>query len=325
MKTRAFGKTGLTVSEIGFGAWGIGGITPGGTSYGETDDATSRAALEKAFDLGVTFFDTSSVYGYGRSETLIGEVFKARRDKIIIASKGGFPDYENPPDYSPESLRASLEGSLTRLGTDYLDIYQLHSPDLGDPQTLAPAIGLLRDMQGEGKIRHWGLSVKAPADGLAALEAFDVPALQVNFNMMDVRALESGLFDRATEKGAAIVARTPLCFGYLTGGVKAESSFPPGDHRLIWPAEQRRAWAEGAATLFDTIYTTDGGPAIGETKVQTALRFCLSFDAVSCVIPGPLTAGEVAENTAAGDLGPLAPDQVARVLEMNRSRSFFVG
>src|SRR2546430_1214512 len=109
MKYRPLGRSGLQVSEIGFGAWGIGGRTEGHTSYGDTDDATSLAAMRRALDLGITLFDTSSVYGYGHSETLIGEAFRRDRSRVIIATKAGYTTWEEEPDFSPPAITASLE------------------------------------------------------------------------------------------------------------------------------------------------------------------------------------------------------------------------
>src|SRR5882724_10158294 len=128
MKYRQLGATGLQVSEIGFGTWGIGGRTEGETSYGDTDDGASRDALGAALDRGVTFFDTSNVYGDGHSETLIGEALGPRRNQVVLATKAGFVGYQVPADFSPANLRASLFGSLRRLRTDVVDLLQLHNP-----------------------------------------------------------------------------------------------------------------------------------------------------------------------------------------------------
>src|SRR5271169_5028472 len=158
MKYRALGRTGLTVSEIGFGAWGVGGRTAGHTSYGATDDAISEAALGRAFELGITFYDTASAYGDGHSERLIGRVFRGRRDNVVIATKAGVVSFGQPPDLSPMALRRSVEGSLQRLATDYMDLLELHSPDLAvfrrDPEVLETLHALVF----EGKVRAFGIS-----------------------------------------------------------------------------------------------------------------------------------------------------------------------
>ena len=132
MRYRPLGSSSIQVSVVGFGAWGIGGRTPGATSYGATDDAVSRRALEEAFDRGITFYDTASVYGDGHSEELIGECFDGRRHEIVIATKAGITSSFRGYDFSAPALRASLEGSLRRLRTDYVDLFQLHNagPDV---------------------------------------------------------------------------------------------------------------------------------------------------------------------------------------------------
>src|SRR5471030_320998 len=127
MKYRALGRTGLTVSEIGFGAWGIGGRTVAHTSYGDTDDATSLSALARALDCGITFIDTSSAYGNGHSEELIGQAFEGRRDRVVIGTKAGYDAWDRPPDFTAAAILKSAEGSLSRLRTDYIDLFQLHN------------------------------------------------------------------------------------------------------------------------------------------------------------------------------------------------------
>jgi aryl-alcohol dehydrogenase-like predicted oxidoreductase len=316
MKYRALGSTGLTVSAIGFGGWGIGGLTAGATSYGETDDAVSRRALAHAFERGITFFDTSPAYGDGRSERLIGETFRDRRDKVVIATKAGYRSWAAAPDYSPAAIRASVEGSLARLGTDYVDLLQLHNAPAallrGEPAIAAALDELAR----AGKIRAWGVSAKSPADGAEAIRGAGARVVQANLNMLDVRAITGGLVDAALAAGAGLVARTPLCFGFLGGDA---SDFAPGDHRAAWPARQIARWREGAARMF-----AEAAPAAPAARAATALRFCLSVPAVASVIPGILTPEEAERNAAAGDLPPLPAEQYAAVLALNRAQDFFV-
>lgn len=319
MKYRSLGRTDIQVSEIGFGAWGIGGYTAGHTSYGETDDRVSRAALARALDVGINFFDTSSIYGYGRSECLIGEVFHGRRDQVVIATKAGFTAYDRSPDYSAAYLRRSLEESLQRLRSDYVDLLQLHNPT---SEVLHENSGIFRTLEmfrQEGKIRAYGLSIKSPEEGAMAICKQGVPVIQINLNMMDLRALDCGLLAAAEERGTGVIARTPLCFGFLSGKVAPNTVFRKGDHRLSWSLEQRQRWTEGALQLFNNL-----GVPPGQTETQVALRFCLSFPAVSTVIPGILTPEQANENAAASDFGPLLPDQIEQVRKTNRHMGFFV-
>lgn len=308
MRYRPLGRSGITVSEIGFGAWGIGGRTEARTSYGDTDDATSRRALMAAFDHGVTFFDTAPAYGDGRSESLIGEAFSRCRDRVVIATKGGQQRFADAPDYSEAGLRQSLDASLRRLRTDWIDVYQLHSPPPDIMARLPEIIGTLERLRAEGKIRHFGVSVKSPVEALAVLGDCQPAAIQVNLNMLDWRAIECGTLARALACGVGVVARTPLCFGFLSGAVTSETRFADGDHRAGWPRDRLARWTEATAAVMAAAASPPS-----QTWAQTALRFCLSFDAVATVIPGPLTATEAVENAMSSDLGVLEPEVVGRI------------
>src|SRR5262245_920105 len=318
MKHRALGRTGLSVSEIGFGAWGIGGRTVDQTSYGDTDDRTSRAALMRAYDSGITFFDTSAAYGNGHSETLIGEALGAVRDKVVLATKAGYEAWDRPPDFSAAAIVASTERSLRRLGTDHVDVLMLHNAPI-EVLSAEDVRDALARLVKAGKARAWGLSAKGPADALAALRVCDVAVLQANFNMMDTRALSGGLFEEVAGRGAGFIARTPLCFGFLSGTITRDTRFAPGDHRLGWPQAQLVNWIDGAMDLLGAVSASPG-----REGVQAALRFCLSFPEVATTIPGILTPDEASENAAASALGPLPRQAVEAVLEINRSRQFFV-
>jgi aryl-alcohol dehydrogenase-like predicted oxidoreductase len=318
MNYRNLGRTGLVVSEIGFGAWGIGGRTVDQTSYGDTDDRTSLAALSRAHDCGITFFDTSAAYGNGHSEELIGEALGGLRRKVVLATKAGYEAWDRPPDFSAAAIVASTERSLGRLRTDYLDLLMLHNAPL-DVLLASDVREALVRLVASGKIRSWGASAKGPAEALQALKACGVPVLQANFNMMDVRAVTGGLFEEVRRQNAGFIARTPLCFGFLSGTITRGAKFPPGDHRLGWPSSQLANWIDGARDLLDVVSASPG-----LAGVQAALRFCLAFPEVSTTIPGILTPAEAGQNAAASALGALPKDAVAAVLEINRNRQFFV-
>lgn len=318
MNYRQLGKTGISISEIGFGTWGLGGTSGGSVSYGPTEDAESRSALRAALDKGINFFDTADLYGFGHSETLLGDYFHTFRDKVIIASKGGFSDAKSQ-DFSPEYLREALEGSLRRLRTDYVDLYQLHSPSLEELALQPGAVHLLNDLQQEGKIRAWGISARSPDEARVAIEKFNTPVVQVNFNLTDQRARENGLFELCQSRGCGVIVRTPLCFGFLTGTYSGAASFDPMDHRSRWPREQVHRWQQ-AADDFQCLLNTHSN----ETPCQLALRFCLSFPAVSSVIPGMLTPAQVHENAIASDLGPLPAAEIDATSSIYTTKSFFV-
>lgn len=319
MKYRRLGATELLVSEIGFGAWGIGGVGNGAVSYGPTDDEESKAALSRAFELGVTFYDTADLYGYGHSESLIGGVLKDVRKQIVIGSKVGLLGPYGPQDFSPEHIRRALEGSLRRLQTEYVDLYQLHNPPIELLRQDERVLGTLGDLQREGKVRVIGISVRSPEDGLTALRELGFRSIQVNFNMVDQRALQNGLMDLSLTEGVGMIGRTPLCFGFLTGKYSAESQFGSNDHRSAWPAEQVALWAK-ADRLFSSLWQ---GEAC--TNAQMALRFCLSYPAVSTVIPGMLSRLQVEENVLASDAGPLGEHMRLQIERTYQDNRFFIG
>lgn len=314
MKYRKLGDTGLEVSEIGFGAWGIGGLSPGATSYGLTDDRESILVLRLAFELGINFYDTADLYGDGHSERLIGEALKDVRQKTVIASKVGFLTHNGPQDFSRKHLRESIELSLRRLQTDYIDLYQLHSPPGVSSFWLSSSINTLESFREEGKIRAFGISVRSPDDGLIAIRGLGFKTVQVNFNLIDQRALDNGLFALAQRENVGIIARTPLCFGFLTGKYSGRE-FGPRDHRSGWSAEQRERWAT-AHRLFSSE---------NETPAQLALRFCLSYQSVSTAIPGMMTGEEVRENSVSSRLGPLTNRELRRINKIYGHSTFFLG
>lgn len=317
MRYRKLGNTGIFVSEIGFGAWGIGGLTEGATSYGATDDETSKKALKKAYSLGINFFDTSNVYGNGHSEELIGEVFKKIRSKVIIASKVGFSRHLGPQDFSRDYTLKSLEKSLKRLDTDYLDLLQLHSPSL-DALEETDILETLQKLKGEGSIRAYGISARSPADAVSAVRNYPFDSVQVNFNLTDQRAIETGLFGICEDKKIGVIARTPLCFGFLSGEYQ-ETKFDSSDHRSAWSKEQREVWATAYSLFQDTVRKDRE-----QTNAQVALRFCLSYGQVSSVIPGMLNSKEVCENAFASQLGPLHEEEIQGIERIFKENAFFI-
>lgn len=304
MHTRSLGRTGIVVSEVGFGCWGIGGFVPG-ASYGSTDDRTSIAALDRALDLGVTFFDTADSYGNGHSEELLGEAFERKKDRVVIATKAGQAVFGTPPDFSPSNIRKSVENSLRRLRRERLDILQLHNPTIDLLKSRPEILGTLEDLMREGKIGTFGLSTKTPAEAALAIREFSPPIVQANFNIVDHRALEAGLLDLAAATRTGLIARTPLAFGFLSGKLDAATQFPEGDHRANWPDDRKAQWASAGRAFIGSIADRDG-----QSLAQIALRFCLSYPGVSTIIPGMLRPAEVEENAKASDFGPLPPDDL---------------
>lgn len=319
MRYRSLGRTGIRVSEIGFGAWGIGGDAEGSVAYGPVERTDALAAVARAVELGVTFFDTAEFYGSGMSEALLGEALAGRRATMIIASKVGLLDASGRQDFSAAHMRRALEASLTRLRSDYLDLYQLHSPPAELLAAQQSPLAELAALRAEGKIRAVGVSARSPQDALAAATHPLVDCVQVNFNLLDQRALEVGLFEACAQRGMGVIVRTPLCFGFLTGRYRADEPFHAGDHRSRWSLAQRERWASGG-DAFDAWRAGNF-----ETEAQFALRFCLSFPAVSTAIPGMLTPAHAEENTAASDRGPLPERAIVGIRDTYRRGTFFIG
>ncbi|HVY68706.1 MAG TPA: aldo/keto reductase [Verrucomicrobiae bacterium] len=314
MNYRPLGVTGIKVSEIGFGSWGLGG-----EAYGPTDDAVSEQALNTAFDEGINFYDTADLYGAGHSEELIGRIFKGRRDKVVIATKGGtlpHTGFHMPQDFSPRHLRQALENSLRRLQTDYVDLYQLHSPSV-EALSNGAAIATLEKLRDAGKIRSFGVSARSPRDAMELLWQFQLDVVQVNYNLIDQRAHDDGLLALARKKSAGIIARTPLCFGYLTGKMSGTETLARRDHRANWPVEQLRRWAESPG-LFAPLYT-----ARRITPAQFALRFCLQPSVVATTIPGLITPEQVLENVKAVNLPPITPEEMEIIRDLYHTHTFY--
>jgi aryl-alcohol dehydrogenase-like predicted oxidoreductase len=295
MKYRKFGSTGLQVSEVGFGAWAIGGNAHG-NSYGPTDDDESLRTIKTALDLGCTFFDTADVYGFGHSEELLGKALHGHRDRVIIATKGGSDFYHTPPrlNFTESHLTYAVDQSLKRLNTDYIDLYQLHNPPFSAIEQ-ARLFEPLEKLKASGKIRFYGISIHDPAEGLLALKNGKPAAIQVVYNYLRRDAAEE-LFPRAIAEGVAIIAREPLSNGFLAGKYSKDSIFPVGDIRHQWPIKYQTQLINQVDEFRRRI---QAGPL---SLPQAALKFVLSQPAVSTVIPGCKTVHQTEENLRTADL-----------------------
>ncbi len=314
MRYRTLGKTGLSVSEIGFGAWAIGGPAMLGKNtigWGPVDDATSLRALQTCLDVGINFVDTADVYGWGHSEELIGQAFKGKRDQVIIATKVGNrldPQGNWIKDFSRQWVMQAVEASLRRLQTDYLDVYQLHSPD-ADFRYSEAVFEVFEELQESGKIRFYGVSIGPVTHGLEISKQNKGSFFQVVYNLLR-REGESKLFPVAREKNIGIIARVPLASGFLTGKFKKGHRFHPDDHRSKLSGEEIDRTIDRVEQLR---FLEDDK----RTLAQAALQFCLSHPAVSVCIPGAKTPEQVRMNAAASELGPLTKpelEQIDRVL-----------
>jgi len=305
MKYRVLGKTGLKVSEVGFGAWAIGGNVHG-NSYGPTDDKQSLATIGRALDLGCNLFDTADVYGHGHSEELLGQALKEHRSEIIIATKVGGDFYHGTPrmNFNSDYLEFALGKSCERLGTDYIDLYQLHNPPI---QLIKDGrvFKILDRLKASGKIRHYGISIHDPQEGLLAMRAGELGAIQVAFNILRQEA-KNQLFREATKNSVGIIAREPLANGFLAGKLKAESTFSKGDIRHSFPPDYISQLTLAADQLRFLESNT-------RTLAQAALRFILDHKDISTVIPGAKTPEQVDEDFASSESPQLTGEELLRI------------
>ncbi len=312
MKHRTFGNTGVQTSEIGLGAWQLGGA-----DWGDVSEADALRTLETAADNGITFFDTADVYGAGRSETLIGGFLKSRSDRIFIASKlGRFPDPGGSQNFSFEWFRKHTEASLQRLGVEALDLTQLHCLPF-DELKKGDMFEWLRTLKQEGKIKQFGASVESMEEALFCLEQEGLASLQIIFNIFRQKPIDV-LFDKAKQKGIALIIRLPLASGLLAGKLTKNSTFAENDHRnfnrdgQLFNVGETFAGLpfEKGVELADELKTM---VPEGMTLVQMALRWILDFDAVSVVIPGARNPQQVLGNISASELPPLSPELHAQL------------
>lgn len=314
MQYRELGRTGWKVSTSSFGAWAIGG------AWGTVQDEESIAALHKAVDLGVNFFDTADVYGDGRSERLLRQLREDRDEEIIVATKAGRRlDPHVAGGYNRKNLTAFVERSLKNLGVEALDLLQLHCPPPAIyymPETF----GILDDLVQAGKVRFYGVSVEKVEEGLKAIEFPNVQSIQIIFNIFRQRPTEL-FFGEAERRQVGILARVPLSSGMLTGKLVADSTFEERDHRNF----NRHGEEFDRGETFSGVDYDTGLEAVEEiralvpegwTMAQFALRWILMFDAVTCVIPGAKRPSQAEDNALAADLPPLPQATMERVKEI---------
>jgi len=311
MDTRPLGRTGWSVSSVSFGAWAIGG------TWGAVDDRESLAALHRALDRGVNFFDTADVYGDGHSEQLLGRLRRERKGAFHVATKAGRRMMPSTPEaYTRANLTAFVERSLTNLGTEAIDLLQLHCPPT-EIYYRPEVFGVLDDLVRAGKLRFYGVSVEKVEEGLKALEYPNLQSVQIIYNIFRQRPADLFLVE-AKRRQVGVLARLPLVSGLLGGKMTPATTFAGDDHRGFN--------REGAA--FDKGETFAGVPfdvglaaaeelralvPAGMTMAQLALRWILMNDGVTCAIPGAKRASQVDENCAAADLPPLDARTLAAI------------
>jgi aryl-alcohol dehydrogenase-like predicted oxidoreductase len=304
MKNRTLGRTGATISEIGFGAWQIGG------AWGDVSEEDGKRALNAALDAGVTFIDTADVYGDGRSEKIIAAVLKERGgDKPFVATKAG--RRLNPhvaEGYTAANIEAFIDRSLTNLGVETLDLVQLHCPPT-EVFYRPDMFGALDDLTAKGKIRNYGVSVSTVEEALKAIEYPGVATIQIIYNIFRQRPHDL-FFEQAHKKNVGIIVRVPLASGLLSGKITADTKFADDDHRTF----------NRNGEFFDVGETFAGVPldvaleAVeqmrplvpqGASMAQFALAWILQSPAVSVVIPGARNEAQARANAAASELNAI--------------------
>ena len=325
MRYRQFGKTGWRVSEIGFGGARIGGLLAqdGGR-------ATSLKTLEAACDAGINFFDTADMYSQGESEILVGKAFRNKRDRVFIATKGGYSlprqkrliqfikPFAKPivralglrrsavpaalsgtvsQDFSPGYLREAVEASLRRLQSDHIDLYQLHSPPREEltGSRLQDALGLLGRLKTEGKIREYGIALDSVYDAVHCLDMEGLASLQMPFGLMDLQALD-GVFDKVSERQLGIIARG--CFG----GGALKQSLTEAELRASEPQWERALQIKRLAEQMQ------------RSALEAALQFALSIERISVTILGMRTPEHVATNLQYYAAKPLSNEEKRELL-----------
>ena len=321
MNQRPFGRTGLQVSEIGYGAWGIGQ-----SMWLGADDDESLRALNRAVDLGVRMIDTALAYGDGHSEQLVGQVARERDERIVVATKippknmrwpapsGIDPDEAFPADY----VRECTERSLRHLGLDTVDVQQFHvwSDDWVGRGSWLEGIEALKS---EGKIRAFGVSINdhQPANALKLIESGDVDTVQVIYNVFD-QSPEDELLPACEQHGVGVLARVPFDEGSLTGAIGPDTEFPDGDFRNHYFRDDRKQQvADHVQAILDDLGIERNQLA------EVTLRYILSHPAVSTVIPGMRTVRNVERNAAVGDGHGLPADKIAALKRHRWVRDFY--
>jgi aryl-alcohol dehydrogenase-like predicted oxidoreductase len=317
VRTRPFGDTDLEASEIGFGTWALGS-----TWWGDVSEDQGERLLSEALELGITFFETGDAYGQGANEELVGRVLGPHRDRIQLSTKFGYElaegrqehsEGERPQRWDGPFIRAALEASLRRLGTDRVDLYQLHNPRL-EAIDSDECFATLEELRDEGKIRQYGVAL-GPAigwreEGLRAIDTRGIASVQTVYNLLE-QDPGLDLMAAAAEHGVGVMARVPTSSGLLDDNLSPDTTFGPGDHRRHRPRE----WlVEGLQKIDRIRFLCE--PGTGRTMAQAALRFILAQPQMSVVIPTITNEDELREYAGASAAPELTDDELARVSEL---------
>ncbi len=328
MHYRSVGRSGMRVSEVGFGVW-----TVSTTMWGISDDAFAIDLLRTALDHGITYFDTADVYGDGRGETMLRDAFAGRRDEIVIGTKFGYDfinhpgpqpgQRERPHDWSPDFLRRACEASLSRLGTDHIDLYQLHNPRM-DALQADDLWNTLYELRSEGKIREIGAALgpalkpdRQAEEGIYAVEhRYAIP--QIIYNLVE-QMLGEAIFPTARTHDVGVICRVPHASGLLEGNYTDKTEFAPGDHRAhrVPTTEARKAWLlDGLKKVERLDFLTQGGE---RTLGQAALQFVLYEPSMASALPNIYDKDQLIEFASATETPRLTDDEYAQVQRLYAS------
>ena len=325
MQYRSFGDTNLRASVVGFGVW-----TVGTTMWGIKDEAVGVGLLRRAYDLGITFYDTADVYGDGLGETILAKALGHVRDRITIATKFGYNFYthpgpqpgqrERPQDWSPAFIRKACEESLRRLGTDRIDLYQLHNPRI-DTLRRDDLFEALDRLKAEGKVRHVGAAL-GPAinerqieEGHDCIGRLRLASTQIIYNLFE-QMLGLPLFPAARQHRGGMMVRVPHSSGLLEGRFTHETSFSGNDHRFfrVNTDSRKKEWLEDGLKKVEAIgFLTEG---TGRTLGQAAIQFVLAEPLVACVLPNIYNNEQLEEFAVGADVPPLSAGEVQRLAQL---------
>jgi aryl-alcohol dehydrogenase-like predicted oxidoreductase len=329
MRYRTFGTTDLTASEVGFGVW-----TVGTTMWGIKDETVGIRLLQEALDLGITFYDTADVYGDGLGETILAKAFQGKRDRVVYSTKFGYDFYnhpgvqpgqrERPQDWRPEYVRRACEESLRRLGTDRIDLYQLHNPRI-DTLRRDDLFAELARLKEAGKIRHYGATLGPAIDIRQAAEGTCCVAerrmvTQIIYNMLE-QQIGQPLIPLAKQYGVGLMVRVPHSSGLLEGRYAGGTTFGADDHRFfrVNTDARKKAWLDdGLKKVARLSFLTEG---TGRTTAQAAIRWILAEPCFACVLPNIYAEEQLREFAGASDVPDLTPDEVRMVGELH-ARNF---
>lgn len=310
MRYRELGKTGLKLSEIGIGAWGIGGVMivdgrP--NSYGAADDAEAIRMIHWALDQGINFIDTAPAYGFGHSEDLLGQAVRGRRESVILETKVGehHVDGKQAWDFSANFVRKALDDSLRRMQTDYVDLYVLHLPMAGGVST-TQALDAIETARATGKARFIGASIYDNTMGIELIRSGRCDVIQQAISLLNPGAMRD-LLPEALKHGVGVIARQALFRGLLTDRVTRETVFAPNDMRSSMP---RETFGRHMDQIDELGFLVEGGK---RRRIDAAIQFALSHPAVASALVGAINQDELSEGVEAADAPPLTAPEQARV------------